>query len=119
MNNTKSTSTALKKMMILALTAFVATFAVSMVSATSNGLEMEQDMERSRRLVGGYSESFCERTLADCCTPNDEGLYPNCRCPKRRKGGLDDPICLFGICTGSYTQICAECTERFPTLVAN
>mmetsp|Transcript_48377 Transcript_48377/g.117134 ORF Transcript_48377/g.117134 Transcript_48377/m.117134 type:complete len:124 (-) Transcript_48377:182-553(-) len=110
MINTKSTTTS-SKMMMLALVAFVAASAVLMVSGeSSDGLE--QDMDRSRRLSGGYSSSFCARTLADCCTPNEEGLYPDCRCPKRRKGGLDEPLCLFGFCTGSYTQICSECTTR-------
>ena len=110
MINTKSISV---KFMV-ALVALVAAFVTSMVAAeSSDGLE--QDMDRSRRLSGGYSKSFCARTLADCCTPTEEGLYPDCRCPKRRKGGLDEPLCLFGFCTGSYTQICSECKTRCAT----
>jgi hypothetical protein len=86
-------------------------------AATSSGSEMNNDVVdqdgRRRRLLGGYSGSFCARTLADCCGERDvDGRYPDCRCPIRRKGGLDDPYCLFGICTGSYTEICDTCTTR-------
>ena len=71
------------------------------------------------RRLGGYSESFCERSLRDCCGPQDaaEGVtddipFPSCKCPKRKKGGLEEPYWFFGS-YGGDDGICATCAGLY------
>lgn len=99
--------------LLIALTAAAVSAEVEIADATAADMERHQ---HGRRL-GGYSGEFCARSLNDCCgeAENEDGEYPDCKCPKRRKGGLDKPICFWGFCSGSYggdDGICAKCTQK-------
>jgi len=70
------------------------------------------ESENNLRRLGGLNEPFCQRSVDDCCGEKstvDENLpYPNCRCPKRKKGYLEEPFLFFGS-YGGDDGICAKC----------